>query len=319
MGNDSQRGTVLAGKYELIKRVGRGGMASVWQAKSRGAAGFERLVAVKRILPELAANADFVNMFVEEARVGSQLHHPHIVQIYDFGVDSNGRYFLVMEWVDGMDFGSYIQSFEGAPEPAPWPLIVAICIEALRGLSSAHEREAGAVIHRDVNPANIMLGLDGIAKLSDFGLSRAMDRARMTKVDVVKGKLAYLAPEITKGANSSVSSDLFGVGIVLWEALTGRRLFEAETDLKVMLKLRACQVPDLRKLRPDLPTGLSISIHTALAAEPDERFETAHLMARSLARVLRSVVDDTHAKIIAHSVREARWRLAENSGQYVVV
>ncbi|MCA9663943.1 MAG: serine/threonine protein kinase [Myxococcales bacterium] len=311
---ETMRGTLIAGRYELLERAGQGGMATVWRAKARGAANFTRTVAIKRIRRELAANSEFVAMFVEEARVGSELHHPHVVQIFDFGMDHEGRYFLVMEWVEGMDFGSYLRSYERAKIYAPWPLVVAICIEALRGLSAAHEREAGAVIHRDVNQQNVLLGYDGIAKLTDFGLSRAMDRARMTRPEIVKGKIAYLAPEITMGGSPSVQSDLFGIGIVLWEALAGRSLFDADTDVQVMINVRNCEVPPLWQVRRDLPGKLCEAVHTALAKDPEQRFATAHLMARALAKVLRGVDEDTHAKVIAKSVREARWRIAEQDG-----
>lgn len=184
----------VAGKYELVAPIGEGGMASVWLGLTHGAAGFTRKVAIKRILPKLAVDSGFAALFVEEARVVSELQHPNIVQIHDFDRDADGRHFIVMEWIEGIDLDSYIRSFAAAP--TPWALVTAIGIEVLRALAAAHERldsagEPAPIIHRDVNPANILLGANGVVKLADFGLSRAMDRVSMTAPGVVKGKLGY--------------------------------------------------------------------------------------------------------------------------------
>ena len=284
-------------------------MATVWRASSRGAAGFERTVALKRILPKMTENEDFVAMFIEEARVGSQLQHPHVVQINDFGRDERGGYFLVMEWVEGLDLRSYLKAFHQDGQQAPWPLVVAICIEALRGLAAAHERTEGAVIHRDINPQNVLVGVNGIAKLTDFGLSRAMDRARMTQPDIVKGKVGYLAPEITQGKNPSVQTDIFGAGIMLWEVLAGRRLFDADNDVATMLQVRECAVPSLQSVRGDLPEPLCAAAHAALAKDPADRFSSAYAMGRALAAVLRATSEPTDARAIAQSVRHAKKRL----------
>ncbi len=305
-------GLVIAGKYELQEATGKGGMATVWRATSRGAAGFERPVAVKRILPALVSNADFLAMFIEEARVGSKLIHLHIVQIIDFGTDRVGTYFLVMEWVEGLTFGRWLRAYHLQREHPPWTLVVAVMIEALRGLTAAHEREEAPVYHRDITPQNILVGNNGIAKLSDFGLSRAMDRARMTRPDIVKGKVSYLAPELTMGGPPGVQTDLYGAGIVLWEALAGRQLYDGDTDIQVLLKVREGKVdPPLETLRPDVPSAVHEAVNRALAKDPGDRFESAHQMARTLARILRTVPEDTDAKVIAQSMGKAcRW-LAE--------
>jgi serine/threonine protein kinase len=302
---------LIAGRYELVSLAGEGGMATVWRSIMHGAAGFSRPVAVKRILPNLVSNDDFIRMFVEEARVGSLLQHPNVVQILDFNVDERGYYFLVMEWVEGIDLGRYLQAYRVRELPTKWPLIAAMGIEALRGLSAAHERlddegQPSPVIHRDVTPQNILVGTNGVVKLTDFGLSRAMDRSRMTHPDVIKGKLAYLAPEISHGEAASPQSDLFSLAVVLWEALAGRRLYEGANDVEVFLAARKAEIPPLAEHRSDLPEPLVRTIEKALSHEPSERFRDALVMARALAEVLRRQPQKTDAPELAHSVRAAR-------------
>jgi serine/threonine-protein kinase len=310
-------GAIIAGKYELIRRAGTGGMAIVWHAVTRGAAGFVRPVALKRILPNLSANQEFVEMFVEEARVGSQLQHPNVVQIHDFGRDAEGEYFLVMEWIDGLDLGRYLKSYAQANLFAPWPIVTAVGIEVLRALHAAHRRTDGAgmpapIFHRDVTPQNILIGIDGVAKLTDFGLARAMDRTRVTHPNVVKGKLAYLAPEITDGFPPSAQSDLFGAAVVLWEAFSSRKLFDGKNDAEVLLAVREAKVCPLGQYRPDLPKELIVAIHGALAADPAARPKTALHLARQLANVLRRVPEPTDASILGNSVQQARTRLQQD-------
>jgi serine/threonine-protein kinase len=304
----------VAGKYELLQPLGEGGMASVWRGVIHGAQGFTKLVAIKRVLPELAKDPSFTAMFVEEARVVSALSHPNIVQVFDFDHDAEGRYFIVMEWIDGCDLEHWVRGWCKGEERTPWHLVTAICVEVLRALTAAHERlddngQPAPVIHRDVNPANILLGRRGSVKLADFGLARAKDRVQMTKPGVVKGKLSYLAPEILKGQPASPRSDLFGVGIVLWEALTGKRLFAARTPGETILKLSQCQIPSLRDERPDLPRSLAEVAHTALAADPEQRFDSADEMLHTLTAILRAQPEATDAKPLARSVERALERL----------
>jgi serine/threonine-protein kinase len=302
----------IAGKYELLEPVGQGGMAKVWRGVTHGAAGFTCRVAIKRVLPKLAADAAMVAMFVEEARVVSGLSHPNIVQVHDFDQDDEGRYFIVMEWVDGLDLGAWIASHGGSP--TPWHLVAAIGVEILRGLASAHERVDGAgrpapVIHRDISPSNVLLARLGVVKLADFGLARAADRAAMTQPGIVKGKLSYLAPELLHGQPATVRSDLFGVGIVLWEALAGRTLFASDDTAEVLRRVTSCEVPSLKGLRPDLPAPLAEVVHTALEKSPSERFESAAEMQRALASILRNHTEPSDDRAIARSVEAALARL----------
>ena len=309
---DEERGTRVAGKYELVAPLGEGGMANVWRGLTHGAAGFTRKVAIKRVLPKLAKDTNFAAMFVEEARVVSELQHPNIVQVHDFDQDAEGRYFIVMEWIEGLDLDDWVTTYDGVG-PTPWPLAAAIGIEVLRALSAAHERtdEAGnpaPVIHRDVNPANILLGVTGTVKLADFGLARAMDRASMTQPGIVKGKLSYLSPELLTGQQATPKSDIFGLGIVLWETLTGKRLFGGGHPGDVIMRVAESKVPLLRDMRPDLPLPLCEVVHCALAKKLDDRFDSANEMLRALASLLRTHPEPTDARPLGKSVRDALAR-----------
>ncbi len=301
---------VLAGKYELLELAGEGGMAQVWRAVLRGAAGFNRAVAVKRMLPEMTTDAELVAMFVEEARVCSRLIHPNIVQVLDFDQDSQDRYFMVMEWVEGVNLRDYLRSFEKRGVAARWPLVVAICIEALRGLGAAHERlddqgEPAPVIHRDVTPQNVLIGENGVVKLTDFGVSRASDRASWTSPNVVKGKLAYMAPEVFDDQPVSVQSDLFSLGVMLWEGLAGRRLYQG-ADVQIFMAAREANIPPLAEERGELPDLLVQAVERALARDPAERYDTALEMVRALAATLRDAPHATDDQVLAASVVQAR-------------
>ncbi|MEI9951821.1 MAG: serine/threonine-protein kinase [Pseudomonadota bacterium] len=219
-------GRLLAGKYELVEKLGQGGMAIVWRARTLGAAGFFRNVAVKRIEASVRGFEEVTDMFVEEARVGAALQHPNIVQVHDFGEDEQGQLYLVTELVEGIHLGRYLSSFRDFQLETPWQLVTAIMIEVLRALEGAHgrldeRRELSPILHRDVTPGNILLAETGQVKLADFGLARAMDRGRMTRPNIVKGKLSYLAPELLLGLAPTARCDLFSLGVVMWEALAG--------------------------------------------------------------------------------------------------
>ncbi len=301
---------LFAERYELRELAGTGGMAEVWRAEQRGAAGFARPVGLKRILPSYASKEAFVRMFIEEARVCAQLMHPNIVQIYDFGYE-RGSYFLVMEWVEGLNLASLLDAYDQQDLIALWPVVAAIAIESLKALGAAHERldqdgRSAPVIHRDVTPPNILIGVNGIVKLSDFGLARAMDRARLTDPDIIKGKMAYLAPELTHGAEASVQSDLYALGVTMWQALTGQKLFQGDTNAMIFLAARDAEIPALAELRPDLPAELVDTVHTSLARDPAARYDTAAAMQRSLTQLLRRSPVHTDAKLLARAVNEAR-------------
>src|SRR5882672_8014711 len=289
-------------------------MASVYKAVVRGAAGFQRTVAVKHIKPEYRALKNYIDMFIEEARVGSELAHPNIVQVHDFCSEA-GSYYLIMEWVEGVDLGTLIKVYRDAVRDVPWPVAATIAIGTLRGLGAAHDRVApdgtpAPVIHRDVSPHNVLLGLNGAIKLSDFGLARARDRAAsLTAPGTVKGKLSYLAPEVTFGKPNTVQSDLFGVGSVLWETLTGDRLFDGKNDIEIFKKIRACQIPPIQARRKDLPAALAAILELALSAEPANRYATADEFAHALDQVIKQAVGINTAAMLGAAVAEARAQL----------
>lgn len=286
-------GQVIGGRYELTEIAGKGGMATVWKAKLHGVGRFRRTVAVKQMHEHLADKPIYVEMFCEEARVGAFLQDPNIAQVYDF-ISENGQYYLIMEWVPGIDLGNFISYFRDRGRHTHWEMVAAAGIGILRGLAAAHERKndhgvVSPIIHRDVSPHNILLSEDGLVKLIDFGLSLAPDREHdLTEPGIVKGKMSYLSPEILRGQRPEEYSDVFAVGSVLWEALSGRRLFEGENDLEVYAKLRNCQVQPLRPIRRDIPKEMVQLVHRALSENPKERFESARDMAARLGQILKS-------------------------------
>lgn len=315
-----QRTIRLRDKYELVELAGSGGMAEVFRSYTHGASGFRRTVAIKRIVEDLSHNPEFVAMFVEEARVVADLVHPNIVQVHDFDQDERGRYYLVMEWVEGLNLADWARAYRNAERPTPWPLVAAIGIEVLKGLAAAHERhdhqgQHVPIFHRDVTPHNILLSTTGVVKLADFGLARAMDRARITEPHILKGKLSYVAPELVSGNDPTMQSDLFGVGIVLWEALVGEKLFQGEGPLEVLTKVREARVPPLAERCPDLPADLVRVVHGSLAKMAHDRPRNARAMARSLANILRVTPASTSPDVLGRSVAEARSVLEEQKRQ----
>ncbi|MET0285016.1 MAG: serine/threonine-protein kinase [Polyangiales bacterium] len=301
----------MHGRYELLELAGEGGMARVYRAMTLGAAGFRRAVAIKRIREHLLESPEYVAMFVEEARVCAELDHGNIVQVHDFGVDAHG-FFLVFEWVDGVHVGQYVESLERRGAPLPWRHAAAIGVQVLAGLAAAHERvdadgNPAPIYHRDVTPQNILLSVSGIAKLTDFGLARAMDRASITAPDMVKGKLSYLAPELISGAPANARSDLYALGIVLWEMLAGERLFWANTPSERVRKVLAGEVPPLTSRRRTLPSALVGVVERALARDPAGRFESAQAMHDALLLSLGPQL--VSAKELAEAVMDARVAL----------
>ena len=290
---------LIAGKYELLECAGEGGMAVVWKGLMHGAAGFTRPVAMKQIKPELRHDDRQVAMFVEEARLGSCLLHPNIAQVLDFVDDAQGAYWLVTEWVEGLDLGTLLRYYRARQERIPWPLAAQVGIGALRGLAAAHERHTidgtpVPIVHRDVSPQNLLIGIGGAVKLSDFGLARARDRTSvLTTPGFIKGKLGYLAPELVGGAAASPQSDLFSMGSVLWESLAGHPLFTGKNDREVLRNIHRGQVPPVSGERPGLPKVLVYATSRALSRTPGERYPTASAMAQDLESALAGALTST--------------------------
>lgn len=305
-------GLIVGGRYELIEVAGRGGMADVWKGRVRGDSGFIRNIAIKQMHQHLATQPTYVAMFVEEARLGSLMQSPNVSEVHDF-VHDRGNYYMVLEWIDGIDLGSWIKYHVARNEQTRWELVAAVGVGILRGLAAAHERLGPdgrplPVVHRDVSPHNVLLTTRGMVKLIDFGLALAPDRAQeTTEPGIVKGKMSYLAPEIVSGGRPLPASDQFACGSVLWEALVGRKLFDGQTDYETYQRLRDCHVQPLRPLRPDVPQPFAQIIHRALSASVDTRFPSTREMARQIGTALKKVQlrKDLHT-VLAKSVAEAR-------------
>ncbi len=283
---------MLDGKYEIVCPVGMGGMASVWRAIAHGAAGFARPVAVKRILPKHRDDDEYVAMFVEEARVGSELVHQNLVQVYDLCGSRELGYVPVMEWVEGCGLGTIARSC--APEPPPWQEMCFAVGSALNGLAVAHDRldDAGnpsPIIHRDVSPGNILVSVRGEAKLGDFGLAKAEDRQLVnpTMPGMVKGKPGYMAPEILREGKPDAASDIYSMGVTLWEVLTGRRLFGHSAQFDRLKAIVKGDITPLTEYREDLPPRLISLVERSLSLEPGDRPSSATDFADELFSVLR--------------------------------
>lgn len=305
-------GDLIAGRYRLLEVAGRGGMADVWRAEVEGDMGFRRVVAVKQMHCALAVQRPYVDMFVEEARLGAALESPNLAEVRDF-VAEDGNFYMVMEWIEALDLGTWTRWHHERGEGPRWELVAAIGVGMLRALAAAHERQGPdgvvvPVVHRDVSPHNVLLTSRGMVKLIDFGLAMAGDReTETTDPGVVKGKMSYLSPEIVGGQRPIPASDQFAVGSVLWEALVGRKLFDGGNDYETYVRLRECQVQPLRPLRADVPSDFAALIHRALSPLPEQRFPSAREFARQIGTVLKKVQlrRDMHS-VLARSVQEAR-------------
>lgn len=298
------------GKYTLFERIGRGGMADVFKARIQGPAGFERVFVVKRILPHLCDDPQFVKMFIEEAKMSARLSHPNIVQVFELG-NVDAEYFMAMEYMRGRDLADTMRTHWSRIGPPRPELVAFVGREMCRALGYAHELtdDAGravGMIHRDVSPSNVMLSYDGMVKILDFGIAKALGGEQVeesaTQRGTLKGKFAYMAPEQTQGTDVDRRIDVFAAGIVLHEMLTGRRLFKGENDLQTVEKVRQCDVPPPSLQNPLCPPELDSIVLQALARNRDDRFQSAHEMADALDDVVHAVrFQPTH---LAHLMRE---------------
>ncbi len=267
------------GRYEVLVQLASGGMATVYVARAQGVAGFERLVAIKVLHPHLAHDDEFISMFLDEARLAARIRHPNVVPTLDISDSQGDGYFLVMEYIEGDHLGAVLrEAARGAARIAP-PVVMRMVIDALEGLGAAHSLtdqsgQALSLVHRDISPHNIMLGTDGVARITDFGVAKAEIRLSSTRDGQFKGKLAYMAPEQASNGTADQRSDLFSMGIVLWESLTGRRLFRADNNGELLNRLLNSPIPALSEYVPEL-SALDDVLKKALAREPSERFQTA--------------------------------------------
>jgi serine/threonine protein kinase len=280
------------GRYRILRKIADGGMAEIFLASQRGAEGFERPVVLKRILQALVADPQFRNMLIDEAHVAMSLTHSNIAQVLDLG-HARGRYFLVLEFVDGWDLNFLIKRVADAGFPIPPPIALYISAEVCRALSYAHAKtrdgKALGIVHRDISPHNVLISEQGEVKLTDFGIAKAMGRRERTGAGIIKGKLAFMSPEQASGHALDWRSDLFSVGTMLYLMTTGRRPFEAPTDLEAILRVRQCDFPPPETIKKDMAPQLAAVINRAMRLEPSERYQSAEEMLIAIESVQRTV------------------------------
>ena len=272
--------TTPLGKYKLVKLIASGGMAEVYLARQAGAAGFEKLVCLKRILPHLARDKQFVEMFLNEARLASRLDHPNIVSIFDLG-EANGNYFIAMEFIDGPSLRAVHKTAEGRGEFLPIPEICKIISMAAGGLQYAHDLADTdgsplGLVHRDISPDNILVHRNGAAKVVDFGIAKAANSASQTRTGTLKGKVAYMPPEQLRGEPLDRRTDVFALGVVLYELLAGKRPWEGTSEVALIGKIMTEEPTPLLKLRPDAPEALVAIVDRALSKDRDLRHQSCH-------------------------------------------
>ena len=279
------------GRYELLLPIGSGGMASVYLARVRGVGGFERDVALKLLHAHLQEIPEFATELIDEAKIASGVRHPNVVQVVDVGDDPNGIY-LVMEYIEGDTLSGLSRTATAEGEPLPFRIGVRILCDALAGLHAAHElRDAdgqlAALVHRDFSPQNILVGVDGAARLTDFGVARAIGRIGHTRTGVVKGKVGYMSPEQARGEVLDRRSDIWSAGVVAWELFSGRRLYPAGDDVATLLRIVTEPPLRLRTVRADAPEALDEAIASALAVDREERCPTAEELRRRILAALK--------------------------------
>ena len=278
------------GKYYLLERINVGGMAEVFRAKAFGVEGFERLVAVKRILPNIAEDKEFIRMFIEEAKLAVQLNHANIAQIFDLGV-VDGAYYIALEHVHGRDLRGTFDRCRSLGEPMPVAQACFIVMKLCEGLDYAHNKrdQAGRelhLVHRDVSPQNVLVSFEGEVKVIDFGIAKAANKGNKTQAGILKGKFGYMSPEQVRGIPIDRRSDVFSCGIVLYELLTGERLFVGESDFSTLEKVRNVDIQPPRALNPAIPEAVERVILKALAKDVDDRYQWCSEMLGDLQQYL---------------------------------
>ncbi|MCM2354962.1 MAG: protein kinase [Pseudobdellovibrio sp.] len=286
------------GKYILLEKLAAGGMAEVYLAKSAGANGVNKFVAIKRILPQFSNNQEFIEMFQEEAKVSVNLNHSNVVSIYDFGIEK-GQFFIVMEFVEGRNLRQIINELKKFNRSIKIEEAVYIVKEAAAGLDHAHrcvDQHTGRplnITHRDMSPQNIMISFEGEAKVIDFGIAKkSEENGEETKAGTLKGKFAYMSPEQAEAEEVDPRTDVFALGIILWELLANDRLFTGSNENAILRKVRECQTPPIRKINPLVPVELERIVTKALAKDKNVRYQTAATLQKDLNRFLNTQYPD---------------------------
>jgi serine/threonine-protein kinase len=267
------------GRYELLARIATGGMGEIFLARLEGAAGFEKLFVIKRILPHLADDARFRAMLIGEARIASQMSHANICQVYELG-ETDGQLYIVMEYLEGITLLPLLRKMSKENAPLDLGFVAGVIQQCTDALHYAHELrdrtgESMGIVHRDVTPSNVFLTEQGVAKILDFGIAKVKNANAHTQTGTVKGKYAYMAPEQLRGASVDRRADVFALGVVTYEMLALRRLFQRKTDYLTFRAVMEQPIPDVRRYRPDVPDALADALAKALDRDPDQRFLTA--------------------------------------------
>lgn len=275
------------GRYTILFRFAAGGMAEVFVGRLRGAGGFEKPVAIKRMLPSLAEETRFVDMFLDEARIAAMITSPNVVPTLDVDTDDEGAPYIVMELVVGASLSQLQRGMNRQQMEVPIPVAVEVLAQAAQGLHDAHEarRPSGErleLVHRDVSPQNILVGVDGRARIMDFGIARALERVTQTSTGEVKGKLAYFSPEQASAAVLDGRSDVFALGIVAWELLVGKRLFQRDSPSQTLFAVLESEIPAPHTMRAAIPESVSRAVMRALEREVDKRWPSAAAFAQAL-------------------------------------
>ena len=279
------------GNYFLLERIGLGGMAEVFKAQQRGVEGFQKIVAIKRILPHCSNNPDFVRMFIDEAKVAAQLTHPNIAQIFDLGRVGDS-YYIAMEYVNGWDLRSLLRKAGELGVTFPEEVAAFVVMRVAAALDHAHRKRGFddrelKLVHRDISPQNVILAAEGAVKLVDFGIAKAASKAGHTHSGALKGKILYMSPEQAMGQPLDNRSDLYSLGLVLFELLTGQRCFMGESELAVLEKVRQGRIQDLQTLNPGVSKELAAIVSRALQKDVDHRYPSARFLERDLREALR--------------------------------
>jgi serine/threonine-protein kinase len=315
----------IVGSYVLLTKLARGGMATVYVGNKYGVAGFERLVAVKCCHPHLREDELFVTMFFDEARLAARIHHPNVVPTLDVGCTD--VLYLVMDYVEGGSLKALFRRATHSGKKLPLEVAVRVLVDALAGLHAAHELcgndgELFHLVHRDVSPQNVLVGIDGISRITDFGIAFAAARSTVIPDGKIIGKLSYMAPEQLSGQRVTRRIDVFAAGTVLWEALTGRPLFRREDDASTINAVLVAEVPPPSSITPGLPPALDAIVLKALERDPDDRYQTAAEFADALEelpielasnRAVAAYVEGVLGSVIAE--RRARIRAAAEQGE----
>ncbi len=290
------------GRYHLVAELARGGMGIVHLAATQGLGGFNKLLVVKELRPELANEELYVRMFLDEARLAARLTHRNIVQTIEVGSE-NARHYMVMEYLDGRSLHRIVRRFQQQRGGFPVGAHLRIIAEALLGLQYAHDLrdfdgEPLGIVHRDVSPLNVLVTFDGQAKLVDFGIAKSTDSSQETKTGVLKGRVAYMAPEQAWGSSVDRRADVYSTGVMIWEAAAGRRLWPGKSDVEILARLLKEEAPTLRAVRPEAPEDLTAICARAMAKRPEDRYASAaellddletHLARRRDAMTMREI------------------------------